>query len=185
MSWVWTQERAQSLSKLWSEGYSASQCAHRLHAGYPEAGAAPSRSAVIGKVHRLGLSKRATTSRNKAVRRAKPARKVAAADARLHATADKAAADKAVAGHRLAPMTSPSIAKWEAPCVGNAVAWADWCPDTMCRYVIGEPVDQMRCGNKRVRGQSYCTAHGQFVARRTIDEQEAVSTAPAKKAAAA
>ena len=48
------------LKRLWSEGLSASQIAGRL--------GSVTRNAVIGKVHRLGLSGRATTSRMKSHR---------------------------------------------------------------------------------------------------------------------
>ena len=51
----WTDERVERLSRLWLEGLSASQIAADLGEGV-------SRNAVIGKVHRLGLSGRATTS---------------------------------------------------------------------------------------------------------------------------
>ena len=47
----WTDERVARLSKLWAEGRSASQIATDL--------GGVSRNAVIGKVHRLGLSGRA------------------------------------------------------------------------------------------------------------------------------
>jgi len=53
----WTDERVELLKRLWSEGLSASQIAGRL--------GSVTRNAVIGKVHRLGLSGRATTSRMK------------------------------------------------------------------------------------------------------------------------
>ncbi len=47
----WTEERVGHLSRLWLEGRSASQIAAELGGGV-------SRNAVIGKVHRLGLSGR-------------------------------------------------------------------------------------------------------------------------------
>ena len=56
----WTDDRVDLLKKLWSEGLSASQIAGRL--------GGVTRNAVIGKVHRLGLSGRATTSRMKSIR---------------------------------------------------------------------------------------------------------------------
>src|SRR5205085_10182830 len=57
---AWNDERVELLKKLWSEGLSASQIAGRL--------GGVTRNAVIGKVHRLGLSGRATTSRIKSHR---------------------------------------------------------------------------------------------------------------------
>ena len=57
---AWNDERVELLKKLWAEGLSASQIAARL--------GGVTRNAVIGKVHRLGLSGRATTSRMKSLR---------------------------------------------------------------------------------------------------------------------
>jgi len=53
----WTDERVETLKRLWLDGLSASQIAKQL--------GGVTRNAVIGKVHRLGLSGRATTSRMK------------------------------------------------------------------------------------------------------------------------
>jgi len=50
----WTDERVEMLKKMWSEGQSASQIAKEL--------GGVTRNAVIGKVHRLGLSNRAGAS---------------------------------------------------------------------------------------------------------------------------
>ncbi len=47
----WTDERVELLKKMWNEGHSASQIAKEL--------GGVTRNAVIGKVHRLGLSNRA------------------------------------------------------------------------------------------------------------------------------
>ncbi|MEQ3625033.1 MAG: GcrA family cell cycle regulator [Celeribacter sp.] len=46
----WTDERVETLKKMWSDGQSASQIAKEL--------GGVTRNAVIGKVHRLGLSNR-------------------------------------------------------------------------------------------------------------------------------
>jgi len=48
----WTDERVETLRRMWAEGQSASQIAKEL--------GGVTRNAVIGKVHRLGLSNRAT-----------------------------------------------------------------------------------------------------------------------------
>ncbi len=48
----WTDERVELLKKMWGEGQSASQIAKEL--------GGVTRNAVIGKVHRLGLSNRAS-----------------------------------------------------------------------------------------------------------------------------
>ena len=67
----WTEERVEVLKKLWLDGFSASQIAKQLGGGL-------TRNAVIGKVHRLGLSGRAAPSQPqrpafKASRPARPA----------------------------------------------------------------------------------------------------------------
>lgn len=51
----WTNDRVQTLTRLWRDGLSASQIARALAGGV-------SRNAVIGKVHRLGLNGRANPS---------------------------------------------------------------------------------------------------------------------------
>jgi GcrA cell cycle regulator len=57
----WNDERVELLKKLWNEGLSASQIAGRL--------GGVTRNAVIGKVHRLGLSGRVTPTRTLGTRR--------------------------------------------------------------------------------------------------------------------
>ena len=68
----WTDERVETLKKMWGEGQSASQIAKEL--------GGVTRNAVIGKVHRLGLSNRAGSGGSaaaKAASKEKPAAKVA------------------------------------------------------------------------------------------------------------
>jgi len=65
---MWTDERVTTLKKLWVDGLSARQIAKQL--------GGVTRNAVIGKIHRLGLSGRATPSlpRARPVREPRPAR---------------------------------------------------------------------------------------------------------------
>ncbi|WP_375174913.1 GcrA family cell cycle regulator [Pseudooceanicola sp.] len=68
----WTDERVELLKKMWTEGQSASQIAKEL--------GGVTRNAVIGKVHRLGLSNRtggATSSAASAAPKAEPKPKAA------------------------------------------------------------------------------------------------------------
>src|SRR5512144_2549576 len=60
----WTDERVELLKKLWADGLSASQIAAEL--------GGITRNAVIGKVHRLGLSGRAKSPSSTAPRPRKP-----------------------------------------------------------------------------------------------------------------
>ena len=67
----WTDDRVEVLKKMWGEGQSASQIAKEL--------GGVTRNAVIGKVHRLGLSNRTTAgAAAKAEPKAKAAPKVPA-----------------------------------------------------------------------------------------------------------
>ncbi len=61
----WTDERVELLKKMWAEGQSASQIAKEL--------GGVTRNAVIGKVHRLGLSNRNAGAAGKSEAKAKPA----------------------------------------------------------------------------------------------------------------
>lgn len=74
---TWTDERVEQLRKLWSEGLSASQIATEI--------GGVTRNAVIGKVHRLGLSGRtktpATATTARSVRKAPASAPQAAAAA--------------------------------------------------------------------------------------------------------
>src|SRR4026209_1467277 len=60
----WTDERVELLKKLWADGLSASQIAAEL--------GGITRNAVIGKVHRLGLSGRAKSPSSSVPRPRKP-----------------------------------------------------------------------------------------------------------------
>src|SRR5512142_1249037 len=81
----WTDERVELLKKLWQEGLSASQIAKQL--------GGVTRNAVIGKVHRLGLSGRATPSKpaRTVFKAPRPARPVTAAPSAPRRIAEPAA----------------------------------------------------------------------------------------------
>lgn len=69
---IWEkQENVEKLRKLWDKGYSASQIASQINGA--------SRNAIIGKVHRMGLSGRAVVHRTytprKKPEKAKPRKK--------------------------------------------------------------------------------------------------------------
>ncbi len=76
----WTDDRVELLKKMWGEGQSASQIAKEL--------GGVTRNAVIGKVHRLGLSNRAGTGAAAAAKpepKAKPAAPKAEAKPKVEA----------------------------------------------------------------------------------------------------
>src|SRR3954466_622786 len=61
---TWSDDRVEQLKKLWEGGLSASQIAAAL--------GGVTRNAVIGKVHRLGLSGRAKSASSSTPRQRKP-----------------------------------------------------------------------------------------------------------------
>jgi len=101
----WTDERVEKLKAMWAEGQSASQIAKTL--------GGVTRNAVIGKVHRLGLSNRATAAKPAAgggaaeAKPAKAAAKPAAAPAAKVEAAPAAAAPK--------PASQPSLRREPPP----------------------------------------------------------------------
>jgi len=80
----WTDERVELLKKMWGEGQSASQIAKEL--------GGVTRNAVIGKVHRLGLSNRSTGA---SATKAAPAKEAEAKPAAAAKPAPKPAAETA------------------------------------------------------------------------------------------
>ena len=97
----WTDERVELLKKMWGEGQSASQIAKEL--------GGVTRNAVIGKVHRLGLSNRAGNSGGAAATNgaAKPAAK-AKAETKPAPKAKPAPKDSAPTAEDDGPKTEPA-----------------------------------------------------------------------------
>ncbi len=137
----WTDERVETLKKLWLDGLSASQVAKSLGGGV-------TRNAVIGKVHRLGLSGRAAPSQPlrpvlKTPRPARPA-PVAAPVRRVETTA-------------AAP--SPQFACEE---VGSATVLT--LGAHMCKWPIGDPSSDgfSFCGRRMGVDGPYCIEHARL-----------------------
>jgi GcrA cell cycle regulator len=138
----WTDERVATLKKLWLEGLSASQIAKQL--------GGVTRNAVIGKVHRLGLSGRAAPSQ--------PARPVYRPQRPRPAVA-------AAPAPRPAPMavrTPVAAAPAPAPVVdlpGTATVLT--LGAHMCKWPIGDPTtdDFSFCGRRSGDEGPYCVEH--------------------------
>ncbi|MRU16249.1 GcrA cell cycle regulator [Roseovarius sp. A21] len=108
----WSDERVELLKKMWGEGQSASQIAKEL--------GGVTRNAVIGKVHRLGLSNRngsggAAAESTKAKPAAKPAAKPKPKAAAKPAAAPKAEAPKPAEEDKPAAAAPVSRAKQIIP----------------------------------------------------------------------
>src|SRR3990172_3412252 len=145
---AWTDERVDFLKKLWSEGLSASQIAGRL--------GGVTRNAVIGKVHRLGLSGRATTSRMKSHRpraRAASAKRMAKSRFTIGNPALRALY------HPEAEPFTPSVEELVIP--PHERQSIQPLADCSCRGPIGDPqlADFHFCGKNKVPGLPYCEFH--------------------------
>ncbi|MGI9397580.1 MAG: GcrA family cell cycle regulator [Paracoccaceae bacterium] len=164
----WTDERVELLTKMWGEGQSASQIAKEL--------GGVTRNAVIGKVHRLGLSNRATTT-------AKPEAKVKSAskeevksaapsEAAIKEPEAKAPISQArrqiiPAGQPLPPQPSANEISPEALAKVSEVEKKSKKISLMeltertCKWPIGDPAtsDFWFCGLPTQTGKPYCEAH--------------------------
>ena len=136
----WTDERVASLKKLWQDGLSASQIAKQL--------GGVTRNAVIGKVHRLGLSGRATPS--------KPARPMFKAPRPPRTVAAAAYAPRRITEPVLVPPEPVVRYVDEAP--GSATILT--LVNHMCKWPIGDPATATFtfCGRRASDGP-YCGEH--------------------------
>jgi GcrA cell cycle regulator len=147
----WNDERVELLKKLWSEGLSASQIAGRL--------GSVTRNAVIGKVHRLGLSGRATTSRMKSHR---PRARVAQQQPkRLAKPRFPSQGNPTVRGHYQldAEPFVPTVEELDIPL--NERRTIATLTECSCRWPIGDPqlADFHFCNRDKVPGLPYCEFH--------------------------
>jgi GcrA cell cycle regulator len=143
----WNEERIEALTKMWREGLSASQVARQL--------GGVSRSAVIGKVHRLGIAGRDAPSRPHILGGRTSTRVRASAGGVRRATVAHAP--------RQAEPRAPRVA-FEVAATANIHTLTEH----GCRWPIGEP-DQAGfgfCGRLRAGAGSYCAGHTPMATRR-------------------
>lgn len=142
----WTDERVELLKKLWSDGLSASQSAKVL--------GGVTRNAVIGKVHRLGLSGRAKSRswampgaphpRKHKPRVARPALRVSIPAQAFQYEASELVADNVVP-------------------ISQRCGILELTNDT-CRWPIGDPGEPefCFCGGQTATGLPYCGYHSRI-----------------------
>lgn len=156
----WTDERINTLKKMWKEGKSAAEIAKTLGKGV-------TRNAVIGKAHRMGLSGRpspikkpAPPKKEAAKAKEKPqAAPKAAAPAPKKTAAAPAAKSQPVPPSREAAEELKKMER-EAPQIGGGVALIDL-TERMCKWPIGDPrdADFSFCGRGIRVGTPYCAEH--------------------------
>ena len=180
----WTDERVEQLRKLWLDGKSASQIAAELANGI-------TRNAVIGKVHRLGLSGR-VKSPGQPAPRPRPARPQSAS----HSVGSGGGSSHAAPGMQRsqaaprasAPMTRGATALAYAPRaemepvlrpveevvipISERVTIMEL-RESMCRWPLGDPAtpEFRYCGSKSPVGDTYCAAHARIAYQPTQDRR--------------
>lgn len=171
----WTDERVEALKTMWTEGQSASQIAKEL--------GGVTRNAVIGKVHRLGLSNRATASTKPAAKEvAKAALKTAKprsdtepekpkpaplSPARTLSTHPVRPKPIAPAGQPLPPQ--PTATEISAEALANLAEIEKKAKkldlmqltERTCKWPIGDPATEefWFCGHPAQPGKPYCETH--------------------------
>ncbi|MCW2282722.1 GcrA cell cycle regulator [Rhodoblastus acidophilus] len=155
----WTDERVEQLKKMWLDGLSASQIANELGHGV-------SRNAVIGKVHRLGLSGRAKSPAPAAAAAAAPARPQRKDEPVRPAPAPITHGALALAmDTRPAPAPAPRVIHDDVVIpISERVTIMDL-RESMCRWPLGDPTnpDFRYCGAKMQIGAGpYCQAHARI-----------------------
>jgi len=166
---AWTEDRVEVLTKLWAEGLSASQIATKL--------GGVTRNAVIGKVHRLGLSGRAKPSRPATKRTSKPSAPRTRTVART--------VPKPAATPRVAPIAPPPPIEAK-PLPSGEYATILTIRDHMCKWPIGDPStdDFSFCGRKTDPAAPYCDAHSSVAyqpSRRRYPSQKTIHQSTFKR----
>ncbi|MCE1236402.1 MAG: GcrA cell cycle regulator [Hyphomicrobiales bacterium] len=164
----WTDERVDLLKKLWGEGLSASQIAGEL--------GGVTRNAVIGKVHRLGLSGRAKAPQPAANRPKKPTTRPATSSGRseggpisLGATALKA---ETLPSARPQAQPTPQLASLsDEPLIPNASVLQ--INEQTCKWPVGDPSspDFHFCARRSDVGIPYCAYHARIAYQPVADRR--------------
>lgn len=144
----WTDDRVEQLKKLWESGLSASQIAAEL--------GNITRNAVIGKVHRLGLSGRAKSPSSAAPRQ----RKVRPAQNMMRISRPMSRGNTALA-HVFEVEAEPDpIAFDNVVPMSQRRTLLELTEDT-CHWPIGDPssAEFFFCGGKAVASLPYCAHH--------------------------
>jgi GcrA cell cycle regulator len=170
---TWTDDRVELLKKLWADGLSASQIAAEI--------GNVTRNAVIGKVHRLGLSGRAKSSKpaaaTSAVAPARPRKPTRAPSAPTSITPPEASnVIVAPIPMRQAPVMAvePQLPAEDDVAIplSERVTIMDL-RESMCRWPMGDPTkaDFRFCGARCTPGIPYCTHHARIAYQPVADRK--------------
>jgi GcrA cell cycle regulator len=156
----WTDERVELLKKLWSDGLSASQIAAEL--------GGITRNAVIGKVHRLGLSGRAKSTSSAAPRQ----RKARAPSHMMRIGRPAIRGNTALAhAYEVETEAEPELLDNVIP-IGQRRTILELNEQT-CRWPVGDPSsgDFFFCGGNTLDGLPYCAYHSRVAYQPASDRR--------------
>ncbi|MEM1378591.1 MAG: GcrA family cell cycle regulator [Pseudomonadota bacterium] len=185
----WTDERVETLKKLWTDGLSASQIAAKL--------GGVSRNAVIGKVHRLKLAPRAKSTKQagpKVKRVPSSAGRPGAASLGGGSGGSRSRTNAYATGRTSGGMATHSVGATALKANTEIVAFAeaDQRPiedivvpisrklkltelsDQTCKYPHGDPLsdDFHFCGHQTEEKSPYCKYHGKLVFQQPGDRRK-------------
>lgn len=170
---TWTDERIELLKKLWADGLSASQIAAEL--------GGVTRNAVIGKVHRLGLSGRVKSNGSGAPRPRKPVVRQASAAPRAPSPAPQSFAVRGnVALKPVIVSETSAVAVIEEEAEDVVVPMSRRVSimelrEGVCKWPMGDPMasDFVYCGADCTVGTVYCSHHSRVAYQPTQDRRRA------------
>jgi len=162
----WTDERVELLKKLWLDGHSASQIAAEL-------GHAITRNAVIGKVHRLGLS-----GRDKLAVAAVPRSRIVAKPTERPQMTRPMPQSRGNTALAMQPMIEPQVNVRPASDVVIPISERVTIMElreAMCRWPLGDPsTPEFRfCGTRSGPGETYCGPHARIAYQPSQDRRRA------------
>ncbi len=166
---TWSDERVEQLKKLWEAGLSASQIAAEL--------GNVTRNAVIGKVHRLGLSGRAKSPAAAAPRPRKPrpaqpmmrvSRPISRGNTALAQAFEVELEPDPIAYDNVVPM-SQRLSLLELN-------------EATCHWPVGDPAspDFFFCGGKALAGLPYCAHHSRVAYQPAADRRRTPAHKPTR-----
>lgn len=160
---LWTQQRVDQLSALWADGLTGSEIARALGVGF-------SRSAVIGKAHRLRLAARRERGWDEVARsRNWMQRKVHHRQRQERRAKGKQPKPRQPKPPVFKPDAADiAVGAWNALPGTEPIGIMDLTSST-CRWPIGDPKQPGFgfCGAAPVAGSSYCATHRHRSLRRT------------------
>ncbi len=157
---TWSDDRVEQLKKLWEAGLSASQIAAEL--------GNVTRNAVIGKVHRLGLSGRAKSPSSAAPR----PRKTRPAQHMMRVSRPASRGNTALAHAFEVELEPDPIAYDNVVPMSQRISLLEL-NEATCHWPVGDPASPefFFCGGKALPSLPYCAHHSRVAYQPTGDRR--------------